>query len=996
MIGRTISHYRIIEKLGEGGMGVVYIAEDTTLARQVAIKFLASPGPNYRNRFLREARAVSVLSHPNIATVYDYGETEDGQPYIVMELVKGKPLSEMLDHGPLPLAQAVRIVSSIAEALGEAHQHGIVHRDVKPSNVVIGEREKLKVLDFGLAKQLTDHVPSVGTPEAPTLLSNQTQSNVVVGTPLYLSPEQALGRPVDGRSDLFALGTLLYECVTGKSAFSGSSVIEIGASVIHVNPSPPSQIDPQIPEELDRITMKALEKQPEARYQSADELLKDLHAVLRALSKDGTRTQSVLPRSSRAQSSALNTLSHSLRRPRLSLRSIIIAVVLGVSVVSGLVVLLRPSPHKPSAAAQQWFNRGTDALRQGSHYQASKFLEQAVAADPEFGLARSRLAEAWVELDYMDKAKDELLKVDRTTLTESGALYLDAVTATATYDHKKAVSLYSQISGQGPEAEKPFTLVDLGRAYERANNAEKAIEVYTEATNRDPQYPVPYLRLGYLYGRKNDLISAHAVFDKAEKLFDSLGSLEGRGEVLFERGFLLNNLRRAAQARDKLQQALEIAGASRNEFLQVRTLLQLSGVFDDLGNPEKAKEHARAGIDLARSTGMDNLTARGLIDLGNVHLYGGDYAEAEKYFGQSLELAERYKSRRNEARARFSLGSVLERQGKLDAAIEFLEPALNFYNAGEFRKEALQCSTLLARARRNKGDYEGARALFREQLQVSQESGDQEQIAMAYGGLGTVDSYQEKYPEALKQFDKRYAINKSLGILRNEALSLHSRGEMLFQLGRYAEAEEAINQAFSIEKGIKGGDRRLLAELHLLKARMALTERKFADSKANSQKAIEFSGNSEGLLALAHYVLGSAQAFSGQGLRAHQTCAAALEKARRLNNQWLISASMLALAQSMLESGDGKAALDTALGAREFFARSGQKDSEWRALLTASLASLRLNDREKAHDYARESREAFSHVMTNWSAEDVNGYLARPDVRFLQRQLSEIPGVPGQ
>ena len=160
MIGQTVSHYRITEKLGEGGMGVVYLAEDKHLARRVAIKFLSSTDHHYRARFIREARAVSALSHPNIATVHDYGETDEGQPFIVMEYVKGMTLSAVLDDG-LTMLRSVEIVSSIAEALGEAHEHGIVHRDIKPSNVVINERGQVKVLDFGLVKHLFEQ-PSSG------------------------------------------------------------------------------------------------------------------------------------------------------------------------------------------------------------------------------------------------------------------------------------------------------------------------------------------------------------------------------------------------------------------------------------------------------------------------------------------------------------------------------------------------------------------------------------------------------------------------------------------------------------------------------------------------------------------------------------------------------------------------------------------------------------------------------------------------------------------
>ena len=267
MIGQTVSHYRILEPLGEGGMGTVYLAEDTHLGRRVAVKFpsLDSDTHDYRARFLREARAVSELNHPGIATLYDYGETDGGRPFLVMELVRGRPLTEVMQKGELNLLTAVTIVTDVASALVEAHARGVIHRDIKPSNIMLDDRGQVKVLDFGLAKQLTkDHILS-SEPEAPTLLSTETRSGVVLGTPAYLSPEQAIGGAVDGRSDLFALGILLYETITGRTPFSGNSFIEIAANVLHIEPAPPSKINADVPSGLDFITLKALAKKPNWR-----------------------------------------------------------------------------------------------------------------------------------------------------------------------------------------------------------------------------------------------------------------------------------------------------------------------------------------------------------------------------------------------------------------------------------------------------------------------------------------------------------------------------------------------------------------------------------------------------------------------------------------------------------------------------------------------------------------------------------------------------------
>jgi serine/threonine protein kinase len=329
MIGKTVSHYRIVEKLGQGGMGVVYLAEDTHLGRNVAIKFLSAiHNNNYRARFLREAQAVSKLSHTHIAIIHDYGETPESQPYLVMEYIKGHTLNDLLNLSALTLTRALEITEAVAEALGAAHAQGIIHRDIKPSNVIVGEDGSVKVLDFGLVKQLQEDTEDDVSPDAATR-AMQTDSNVVVGTPLYLSPEQASGKTLDARSDLFALGALLYESLTGKPAFSGGSTFEIGSRIINDDPPPPSSINRRVPRELDRITLKALEKKVEARYQTAAAMLKDLHAARKALtSDDDTHHTQRLPHSPAGQSSALKSISDTLRRPRVSIGFFLIGMIL--------------------------------------------------------------------------------------------------------------------------------------------------------------------------------------------------------------------------------------------------------------------------------------------------------------------------------------------------------------------------------------------------------------------------------------------------------------------------------------------------------------------------------------------------------------------------------------------------------------------------------------------------------------------------------------------
>jgi serine/threonine protein kinase/tetratricopeptide (TPR) repeat protein len=997
MIGETVSHYRIIEKLGEGGMGVVYLAEDTTLGRRVAMKFLSSTTKEYRARFLREARAVSALTHQNIATVFDYGETEEGQPYIVMEMIKGQPLSEKLLEGSLPLPESVRIVSCIAEALGEAHHQGVVHRDIKPSNVVITERGQVKVLDFGLVKQLHEQYSLGGDLNQATLPSTRTRSDVIVGTPLYLSPEQAMGKAVDGRSDLFALGVVLYECITGQSAFGGGSILEIGAQVIHVNPLAPSNLNDRIPSELDRITMKAMEKEVEARYQSADELIADLKLILPTLQSDGFRTGGRATRSlspPRTHSaSALTTITETFRRPRLSLGTFIIAILAVVGLSWALVHWWKPAAYKPSPVALDWYDKGTDALRNGAFLQASKALEQATASDNKFALAHARLAEAWSELDYADKAKDELLRVqslvpNRSQLAASDALYLEAINATITKDFAGAIKAYTELVRLSPN--EPQVYVDLGRAYEKNDEIKKAIESYVEATNRAPQYATAFLRVAILYGRQLDQASATAAFDKADTIYQALGNFEGQAEVSYQRGFLFDQVGKLGEARQHLQHALGLARTTANEYQQVKTLLKLGDVELDANDPANARKFMQDAVVLAQAKGIDNLMKRGLVDIGNTFLGAANYTEAEKYYKQSLDLAQRQKDPRNAARALLSLGSVAERRSSSDEVMSYVEQALPFYQQGGYRKEMMQALVLLARAKVQKGDYDAALQALEQQLTLTQKLGDQSQASAAHGDIGRLFIRQGRYPEALVHLKENYGIAKSLGVPKNAAWSLADCANALWRLGRYDEARAALTEASSLAERPDAA-KNLSAWYYLAIARMALSERRFAEAQAKAKQALALAGTQvKSVVVEATFTVGLAQALSGGSRQGKLKCQEAVEMARQSGDPALLSEALLALGEVLLQGGDSAGASKTALESQELLSRLGKQDSEWLAWLVAARASRSAGDVQKAREYASRAESVLSNLQQRWGGDNYNSYLNRADVQFSRKQLSEL------
>src|SRR6202171_2294374 len=301
--GTRLGPYEILAPLGAGGMGEVYRARDTRLERTVAIKILPShlsENPNLRQRFEREAKAISCLNHPHICMLHDVG-TQDGIQFLVMECVEGETLAKRLEKGPLPLEQALKYGMQIADALDKAHRSSVVHRDLKPGNIML-TGSGAKLLDFGLAKAAPPLAAGETLTAAATRTTPVTEQGTVVGTFQYMSPEQVEGKDVDARSDIFSFGSVLYEMLIGRPAFSGRSQLSVASAILEKEPEPISTLQPLIPPALDRTIRVCLAKDPEERWQSARDLLLELkwiagggsHAASRSDDSYGRKTQSRL------------------------------------------------------------------------------------------------------------------------------------------------------------------------------------------------------------------------------------------------------------------------------------------------------------------------------------------------------------------------------------------------------------------------------------------------------------------------------------------------------------------------------------------------------------------------------------------------------------------------------------------------------------------------------------------------------------------------------
>src|SRR5262245_2831744 len=489
--GSRIGAYQLIEPLGRGGMGEVHLALDTRLGRKVALKLLPArftTDASRVRRFAQEARSVSALNHPNIITIHEIGKvrTEAGDMhYIVTEYVEGETLRQRMANAPqgrLSLVDALDVAAQIATASATAHKAGIAHRDIKPENVMARRDGIIKVLDFGLAK-LTEPVSPVVDSQASTMARNSTEAGMVMGTPRYMSPEQALGEKVDVRTDIFSLGVMFYEMVAGRPPFKGVTPNETIAAILRDSPAPLAECAPDAPPEMEEILSKALSKNREERYQAVSELLTDLQRLKSRLEQEkwfgarseqpapsGAQTSSqpdlppAPPASARFTPRVFSTLRHSRwTRPSIG--------ILGAGLLLGI-LWIRPwllaESYMPSPRAKRFYLEGVRSLRDGSYYKARNAFAQVIDIDGKSAIPHARLAEAWIELDYTDKANAELVQANTlmsSHMTDADKLYLDALNLTASYNFAGAVEHYRKLVSKALDDDKPYSYVDLGRAY---------------------------------------------------------------------------------------------------------------------------------------------------------------------------------------------------------------------------------------------------------------------------------------------------------------------------------------------------------------------------------------------------------------------------------------------------------------------------------------------------------------------------------------------------
>ena len=595
--GETIGHFVIERELGRGGMGVVYAAEDVTLGRTVALKVLpVSDDEGRRKRFLREARAAAALTHPGIAMIHEIGEFA-GRVFIAMELVRGETLRARMAKGALPIADTLTLARDIARALARAHERGVVHRDLKPENVMIGEDGPIKLLDFGLAKPIVAGDLATAT--------TATENGRLLGTPTYMSPEQAKGREVDVRSDVFSFGVMLYEMLAGRRPFAGASVVELFIALDRVEPAPPSRGNPGVPAALERVVLRCLRKDPAQRYADAGALLRDLEPITLGEGRGG--------------------------RGRLGLVAAAIGLVAAVAVAAAAVPRASPRPrgiapapitdlpaprskHPEAIAAYQ---AGLRSMREGNP-QGSGF-RRAIELDPELAAAHAQLATV-VMGHAMEPAREHFRKAEalRDRLSERDQAMLDALEPLVQRqpaDWAEANRRLAAAVDRFPGDAELWHLLGLGRA--NYDDFEAAVRDQRKAIEIDPGFAQAYSTLGmdlaYL-GRFDEALGAVeqclaiapaslACMHLIAKLRSERGECDAM-EAMARRMIAAGAPPRAAYA--TLAEALAARGASLTSVREA--LRQAEQGVDDDPDPSCSPETGRKRNRLALKEALAELT----------------------------------------------------------------------------------------------------------------------------------------------------------------------------------------------------------------------------------------------------------------------------------------------------------------------------------------------------------------------------------------------------
>jgi predicted Ser/Thr protein kinase len=975
-----LSNYRLERLLGAGGMGSVYLARDLALDRLVAIKFISpdrAGDDSARRRLIREARAAAALEHPNICGVHEVIDAPDGRACIVMQYVEGRTLADVLRDGPLDVRLALSIAADLSSALAAAHRHGIIHRDLKPQNVILTTEHHAKLLDFGVAR----HADSGTVASDNTTTTQLTTPGVIVGTPSYMSPEQVLQRPLDGRSDLFALGAVLFECLTGRRPFAGHSGLEQVSGVLHDEPPPVSSLRSGLNEQHDEFVHRLLAKAPEDRFSSADEVL----GALRVLMPDEASARWRAHQEPRGW--------FATRRGRRT--ALAVAAVAIIVAAAGVWKWSRPKARFDAPPqALHLYDVGTEWIRRGAYSSGRRALSDAIKAAPEFVPAYVRLAEASGELDDYLSATRALLEIDALVgdakdLAPNDRLRVDAIRALMLRRMDEAVDAYARLAQR--DSRDSGALLDLGRVLEAAARPREARQKYEEAIRLRPGYATAHLRLANTLADQNDR-SALKYYDLAAEIYRNESNAEGQVEVLLRRGGFLYVLGELKAARDALEESLQLATRLGLPEQAIKAELTLSSVTASEGRTGDAQAAAESAVAKALEANLETVAAEGLIGLANVLLQRSSHATEEEEkehqkaveepLMKAIELADKRNAQKTRARAALQLASAKASWQKWDESLALAEHELEFLRTNGYKRYELTALTIMSRSHEGRGDYGKAREMADQVLKIATELQNEPQQADALDNMAGQSAAMGLLPDAEAFWSRAEAIHreqKDNGLL---PYALTNRAEMLIRLGRAADADPLLR---AVEEGAARKIDSFSGRLRRARALRALAAATTAQHEATASI-------SRGLLEeptaevdspgrLARRLLDYAEA-QRRGRRASPARTWMTEKegasvAGRELRYWELAAA--------LAGGDAAGTLQQSIATLQWKNISSSPEVHWRIAALGASAASALGDTANAQALAAAARAQLDRLRATWP-HSVDHYLARGDLQPLLRK----------
>jgi serine/threonine protein kinase/tetratricopeptide (TPR) repeat protein len=838
--------YRVRKLLGIGGMGAVYRVHDDELNRDVALKLIRADigaNPEALERFKREIQLSSKITHRNVLRVYDLGASE-GIKYLTMQFVEGEDLSTILERGgPLPTPRLIHIFRQILEGLIAAHEQGVVHRDLKPQNIMLDASDNVFVTDFGLAKSLEQ--------------SGMTQTGVIVGTPYYMSPEQVKGSPIDHRSDIYSLGVILYQMSTGQLPFTGSTPYEVMAQRLHATPAPPTRINPDLPAFLGKILERCMAVDPAARYQTVADVLKDLDA-------GGFRT-----------TLRFEVTKRPWLRPALG-------VVLIVGLASVAVVLLRTRKAQPSAASgaatSQPLSLAILPFRNASGDSSIDWLGPSLAEMLLSDVGRSaslrtvppnRLQQVLRDLRISPAALDPTTVRKLAQFSSADTMiwgqYVklgNAIRIDATLEDVKrqrsiplkaqapdqsglqaAVDQLAQAIREGlllssdalkemkatafkPSTRSPDALKSYNEGLQlaRQGNQSEALKRYQDAVHADAEFALAYAKLGQTYSNLGYDTEAEQNSRHAVELSERLPAQE-RYMINASHARIANDTEKAIAAYEGLAKVspddseinFELAGLyeSSGDFDKARAhykkvlehdpkyaaaLLASGRVEIKAGNPQGSLDFLNQALSVAIQLEQDEGKADVLHAIGTAYKSMDKPSEALRYYQEALEIRRRVGQKRGIAVTLGQMAEVQERLGNLDAAQVSYKEALQMQRDIGDKKGTGLTLIALGSFYEDRGNYDQALQLYKESLQIQRDVGNQDVEGHCLNHIGNVYLFKTQYDDAQTYFERALQIREKTKNPGDLADTLHNLAETATNKGQYDQALKDYLRALELRR----------------------------------------------------------------------------------------------------------------------------------------------------------------------------------------------------